>query len=62
MSKEKSCLVLREDVEPFTIPLEERIKELEAENEQLKKWQIKPTEAICLTDLSCRHKKVFKND
>ncbi len=39
-----------------------RIAELEAENEQLEKWQIKPSEAICLTDLSCRHKKVFKND
>ncbi|KKK79133.1 hypothetical protein LCGC14_2836550, partial [marine sediment metagenome] len=40
----------------------QRIKELEAENERLEKWQIKPSEAICLTDLSCRHKKVFKND
>ena len=39
-----------------------QIKELKSENERLKKWQIKPTEAICLTDLACRYKKVFKND
>jgi hypothetical protein len=26
-------------------------KKLKAENEQLKKWQIKPTEAICLVDI-----------
>lgn len=39
-----------------------RIEELETENEQLRKWQIKPTEAICLTGLSCCYKKVFKND
>ena len=42
--------------------LKQQIKELEAENESLEKWQIKPSEAICLTDLACRHKKVFKND
>jgi len=40
----------------------EDVEQLQAENEQLKKWQIKPSEAICLTDLACRHKKVFKND
>ncbi len=34
----------------------------QGEKEKLEKWQIKPSEAICLTDLSCRHKKVFKND
>ncbi len=38
------------------------IKELKEKNEQLEKWQIKPTEAICLTDLACRYKKVFTND
>ncbi len=32
------------------------------EKEKLEKWQIKPSEAICLTDLACRYKKVFKND
>ena len=36
--------------------------ELQSELAKLKKWQVKPTEAICLTDLSCRHKKVFRND
>lgn len=41
---------------------QKRIEELKAENEKLKKWQIKPTEAICLTDLACRYKKVFKSD
>lgn len=40
----------------------EQIKELEEANKILKVWQIKPTEAICLTDLSCRYKKVFKSD
>lgn len=42
--------------------LKETLEKAEEEREQLKKWQIKPTEAICLTDLSCRYKKVFKND
>lgn len=41
---------------------QERIEQQNKENERLKKWQIKPTEAICLTDLSCRYKKVFKCD
>lgn len=39
-----------------------KLKEQAEEIEKLEKWQIRPTEAICLTDLTCRHKKVFKND
>ena len=42
--------------------LEEENERLEAENKELKKWQIGPSEAICLTGLSCRYKKVFRND
>lgn len=37
-------------------------EELKSENKLLKVWQIKPSEAICLTDLACRYKKVFKPD
>ncbi len=44
------------------ILLQTELDKLKVENERLEKWQVKPTEAICLTDLSCRHKKVFKND
>jgi hypothetical protein len=42
--------------------LEAEIEQLKAENKALETWQIKPTEAICLTDLSCKHKKVFRTD
>ena len=42
--------------------LQKHIDQLQSELAKLKKWQVKPTEAICLTDLSCRHKKVFRND
>ena len=42
--------------------LEYGAQEMEKAHRRLKKWQIKSTEAICLTDLSCRHKKVFRND
>ena len=42
--------------------LQAKLKAKNEEIEKLKKWQIKPTEAICITLLSCRHKKVFRND
>lgn len=53
---------LRESFEQEAIRLLNVIKQLKAKNEQLEKWQIKSTEAICLTNLTCCYQKVFKND
>ena len=62
MSNEKTYRRRFEEQVIASSRLSDKCIELQAENEQLKKWQIKPSEAICLTDLACRHKKVFKND
>ena len=58
----KVALAKKFSKEILELVTDEGIAHLQAENKELKKWQIKPTEAICLTDLSCRYKKVFKND
>lgn len=54
-----------EDYGKLQADIERMAKQIDGQNKEIKrleKWQIKPTEAICLTDLSCRYKKVFKND
>ena len=63
-----SCVYLEADKEIINqhiekeIILERRIKKLEEKNKLLEKWQIKSTEAVCLTNLVCRYQKVFKNN